>query len=97
MSEEIHVQPLAEHEWAVELVEGTTRTHHRVIVTQDLLDDLSLPTADAGDEERLVRESFEFLLEREKSTTILPEFPLEEIASYFPEYLDAIRDRLAGR
>lgn len=96
MSEQIHVQPMADHEYAVEVVEGTTRTHHRVVVTQDLLDDLSMPTAGPPEEERLVRESFAFLLEKEKSTTILPEFPLAEIGSYFPDYLDAVRVRMAG-
>lgn len=96
MSEEIQVRSLAEHAYAVEVVEGATRTHHRVVVRQELLDDLGMPTAGAAEEERLVRESFAFLLAREKSTTIRPEFDLAEIESYFPDYREALRVRLAG-
>jgi len=47
-----------------------------------------------GDDERLVRESFAFLLEREPPTSILRRFDLSVIASYFPEYPAEIRRRL---
>lgn len=40
----------------------------------------------AGDVERLVARSFEFLLEREAPTSILPQFSLRTIEGYFPEY-----------
>jgi hypothetical protein len=33
-----------------------------------------------------VRRSFDFLLEREPSTSILSSFSLEQIGHYFPEY-----------
>ncbi len=46
------------------------------------------------DQEQIVRESFEFLLEREPSTSILPEFSLEEIGRYFPEYFQELPTRL---
>jgi len=93
MSEKIDIRPMGSHEFSVDLTEGTTTTTHRVTVPEDLLLDLGAPDAD---EERLVRESFSFLLEKEKSTTILPEFPLDEIQNYFADYLDAMRARLAG-
>lgn len=36
--------------------------------------------------DELVRKSFEFLLDREPPTAILPEFELSVISKYFPEY-----------
>lgn len=81
------------HEFSVDVTEGATTTTHRVTVPQDLRDDLGLPDVE---EERLVGESFSFLLEKERSTTILPEFPLDEIQNYFPGYLDEMRTRLTG-
>lgn len=64
-------------------VEGASR--HRVIVP-----------ARFGDEdlERVVRVSFEFLLEREPASSILPEFSLDVIARYFPEYEDELPRRM---
>ena len=44
--------------------------------------------------ERLLRASFEFLLEREPKESILRRFDLPAIERYFPEYPRAIRERL---
>ena len=93
MSERIRIQPLADHEYAVEVDEGTTHTRHRVIVPVDLLDDLGLVDVD---EERVVRESIEFLLDREPATSIYDEFPLDTVASRFPEFPDELRARLSA-
>jgi len=93
MSERIRIQPLAEHEYAVDVTEGTTKTRHRVTVPIDLLTDLGLPGAD---EQTVVRETFAFLLEREPATSIYEEFPLDTVASHFPEFPDELRTRLAG-
>lgn len=41
--------------------------------------------------EELVRRSFEFLLERETNTSILPMFGLPVIGRYFPEYEDIMK------
>jgi hypothetical protein len=67
-------------------------TSHKVSVPETLIDDLALPEVDR---ETLVKESFEFLLEREPPTSILREFPLTTIADYFPDYLDELRRRLS--
>ena len=48
-----------------------------------------------GDVERLVRETFVFLLEREPASSILRSFDLTVVARYFPEYPTEIRTRLA--
>lgn len=44
-----------------------------------------------GDVADLVKRSFEFLLAREESTSILREFDLSTIERYFPEYAREIR------
>ncbi|OGZ42499.1 MAG: hypothetical protein A3C80_00825 [Candidatus Ryanbacteria bacterium RIFCSPHIGHO2_02_FULL_45_43] len=44
--------------------------------------------------EELIRKSFEFLLEREPNTSILQEFHLYQISSYFPEYEKTIKNLL---
>jgi hypothetical protein len=43
---------------------------------------------------RLIEKSFEFLLQREPNTAILPQFDLTIISHYFPEYECEIRDML---
>jgi hypothetical protein len=80
---DIRVTPLSAREYEV-TIEGTSR--HRVTVP-----------ARFGDEnlERVVRASFQFLLEREPASSILGEFSLDVIGRYFPEYEDELPRRLA--
>ncbi len=66
------------------VVDGSSR--HRVTVTERFGDD---------DLARVVRVSFEFLLEREPASSILGEFSLDVIGRYFPEYEDGLPRRLA--
>ena len=44
--------------------------------------------------EKLIEKSFEFLLERESNTSILPRFELPVIGRYFPEFEKTIVNRL---
>lgn len=46
------------------------------------------------DAERLIRETFTFLLEREPKESILRTFDLDVVRGYFPEYEREIRRRL---
>jgi hypothetical protein len=66
------------------------RTDHTVTVSQ-----ASLARWGAGSEQKdvedLVRNSFEFLLEREPPSAILRQFDLAVIETYFPEYDELIR------
>jgi hypothetical protein len=80
---DIRVTPLSAREYEV-TIDGTSR--HRVTVP-----------ARFGDEnlERVVRASFQFLLEREPASSILGEFSLDVIGRYFPEYEDELPRRLA--
>ena len=66
-------------------------SHHRVTVPADLAG-AGLPDVE---HERLVRESFAFLLEREPPSAILPEFDLPVVARYFPDYPAELRRRLS--
>lgn len=93
MSEKIQILPLADHEYAVDVTEGTTRTRHRVVVPADLLDDLGLSGAD---EQQVVKESIAFALDREPATSLYDEFPLDTLAGRFPDFADELRARLAG-
>jgi hypothetical protein len=90
---DIDVRAVGPHEYAVVVTEGGQRTRHTVRVPQRLLDDLGIARLD---EERLVRESFAFLLEREPAGAILREFDLDVISRYFPEYPRQIGDRFIG-
>jgi hypothetical protein len=67
-------------------VRDRARTRHVVRVSQGELERYG-----GGDVEQLVRRSFDFLLEREPNTSILREFSLSTIESYFPEYAAKIR------
>lgn len=90
---EIIVTPLGEDAFGVEVRgDGATSTNHRVTVPEGMVEELDLAEVDP---ERLVRESIAFLLEREPSTSILPEFSLEEIGGFFPEYFQELPTRLA--
>lgn len=77
---------------AIRCVEGRT---YEVTVDGTSRHRASVP-ARFGDEdlERVVRVSFEFLLEREPASSILPEFSLDVIGRYFPEYEDELPRRL---
>jgi hypothetical protein len=59
------------------------QTSHRVWVPPAILTDLGLSEAQ---EPVLVRASMRYLLEREPAASILPQFGLDEIARFFPNY-----------
>ena len=59
-------------------------------------DDVECLTGGKANAERLIEESFRFLLERESNTSILRSFRITDISRYFPEYEREIRRRLAG-
>lgn len=73
------------------VVNSSGTTTHRVRLTDDVRQRLAGPDVPA---ERLIEESFQFLLEREPNTAILAEFELPLIGRYFPDYEQEIRQRL---
>jgi hypothetical protein len=58
-------------------------TEHTVELSKDYFEKL---TSGNASEEELIEESFDFLLEREPASSILPRFDLPTISRYFPEY-----------
>jgi hypothetical protein len=72
-------------------VRGTTQTTHRVKLRDADRERLGGKDVSA---ERLVEESFRFLLEREPNTSILSSFELPLIGKYFPQYAREICERL---
>jgi hypothetical protein len=103
VTETIEILEMGPHDFVVTVKQGHRQTRHRVTVPQALLDDVGLaPVVEDSDgekglratEERLVRESFAFLLEREPATSIMREFGLDVIGRFFPEYVPAMRTRL---
>jgi hypothetical protein len=76
----------------VQVRDGVHETTHQVTVPERLVESLELRDEDL---ERMVRESFRFLLEREPASSILARFSLDEISRYFPDYDEAIARRLS--
>jgi hypothetical protein len=91
----IDVRPLGPGEYAVEVSDSAQATHHRVRVDDRVLDDLALLDPDEQTRERLVRESVEFLLEREPASAIRTDFALSDISQFFPEYLQEVATRMS--
>lgn len=77
--------------WRVEVRRDGTTTHE-VSIPSGYLDKLGLG---AVLPERVLEESFRFVLERESNASILRSFELPVIGRYFPEYEKEIRRRLA--
>lgn len=72
---------------AVTVSGGTSSTRHTVRVSKQDFD----RWAHGRDVAALVRDSFDFLLERESKESILGEFDLSVIKRYFPEYEGATK------
>ncbi|HEY1636782.1 MAG TPA: hypothetical protein VGF64_18660 [Acidimicrobiales bacterium] len=89
---DISITPTGSGRFSVRLDQGRTSTTHQVTVPASIADD---PELGAVDPEVIVRQSMEFLLEREPPTSILSEFSLDVIPRYFGEYDAELRRRLS--
>lgn len=87
----IQVGEAGNDEYEVIVNSAGTRTVHRVRMSQADHARYGVPGVTP---ERLLEESFRFLLEREPATSILSRFDLSVIERYFPEYSEEIRRRL---
>lgn len=89
---EIHVSEVGGDEYLVEVRDGGSSTRHTV-----RLDATALERYGSGaPANRLLEESFRFLLEREPKEAILRRFEISVIGRYFPEFESEIRRRIAG-
>jgi hypothetical protein len=94
MKAKIEVDTLDDGAYRVNVVEGATRSSHRVVLRTEYYERLTEGKAAAPE---LVKRSFEFLLEREPKESILARFDLSEISRYFPEFESEIKRRLTDR
>ena len=83
MPTKIEVEKLDASHFRVRVIEAESESIHEVTLNPKDYARLAVPTADP---EELIRESFEFLLEREPKESILSRFDLSVISRYFPEY-----------
>lgn len=89
----ISVRKLDPETFEVSVATGGATTTHRV--TLRAADRVRLAGGDT-DAERLIEESFRFLLDREPNTSILGQFDLPAIGHYFPEYASEMRRRFGA-
>jgi hypothetical protein len=79
------------YDFEVTVREGRSETRHSITLRKA---DYERLTAGRASPERLVAESFRFLLEREPKESILRSFDLTVIGRYFPAYEREIVRRL---
>lgn len=92
MAAKIAVEKINTSRFRVRVSEGGSATTHEVTVSPA---DHAKLAGDKIQPEELVRQSFEFLLERESKDSILARFDLSVISRYFPEYEREIKHRLS--
>jgi hypothetical protein len=88
---DVEIIDLEPEHFEVRVTEGSSTTSHRVRLAPDLLGDLGLGDVEP---ERLLRETFAFLLDRESASEIMSEFSLDDVARFFPEFYDELRNRV---
>ena len=72
-------------------IESSINSNHIVTLNDDIHNEM---TKGFKSKEELILFSFKFLLERENNTSILSNFNLEIIQSYFPKYKNEIQNWL---
>jgi hypothetical protein len=91
MPAKIEVEKFDASRFRVRVIEAGSESTHQVTLNPKDYGRLAVGTADP---EKLIRKSFEFLLEREPKESILSRFDLAIINRYFPEYEGEIKKRL---
>jgi len=83
----------SEPNWIFEVtVEGKgTSTSHRASMTKKFYKKLKTDSAP----EKVVARSFRFLLTKESKESILSEFDISVISTYFPDYLESLKKSLS--
>jgi hypothetical protein len=89
---DIVISSTGPRQFRVTVRDGESESNHQVTVPEHLDQELGLAEDDL---ERVVRESVEFLLEREPASSIMAEFSLDVITRYFPEYEQELPRRLS--
>ncbi|MDQ6911217.1 MAG: hypothetical protein M3Z84_10635 [Actinomycetota bacterium] len=77
----------------VQVSEDSRLLSYVVTVPAELVDELGLGDFETVD---IVRETFRFLLEREPATSIMKQFSIDVVPTYFPEFYGELVARLKG-
>jgi hypothetical protein len=93
MQENIRLLPLGPGEYSAEVDEGDQTTHHRVLVTEELIDILAVPDVD---EQAIVEQTLRCLLDREPNTALPHDIDLAALDTRDTEFFDELRARIAG-
>ncbi|HVA00037.1 MAG TPA: hypothetical protein VMV34_00125 [Terriglobia bacterium] len=93
MASTIEVTRSAPGKFRVTVKEPGGQTSHLVSLKAD---DYQRLTGGKVSEEDLIEQSFRFLLTHESKESILREFDLPVIGRYFPQYENAIKNRLSS-
>ena len=83
----ISIKKLTDDVLQITVADSMTTTHE-VTVTDQSLTDL---TDNKVTKEQLLDFSFDFLLDREPNTSILPKFDINVISEYFSDYRSEVR------
>jgi hypothetical protein len=89
---DIRVTPMEPQAFGVEIEEGVTTTGHRVVVPPSFCEERDLP---GTDDERVVRETIGFLLDRIPGTSIPDELSLNDVSRDYTDFIDELRRRLS--
>ncbi len=92
MAAKIEVEKVDNSKFRVRVSESGSETIHNVTVSPT---DYTRLANGKVEPEELVRQSFEFILERETKESILTRFDLSAISRYFQEYEREIKRRLS--
>ena len=84
----ILIKELSDEEFQV-TVNAKNSTNHNVTLNDDTHQNL---TNGKVSKKKLIEFSFKFLLEREPNTSILSSFELSVISTYFPEYINTVKE-----
>lgn len=76
--------------FSVTVDDGKGQTNHNVTMDKDFI----MRIGADFDPEKVVKKSFEFLLEREPKEAILGEFDITTISHYYPEFIPELEKRL---
>ena len=91
MTAKIEIEKFDASRFRVRVIDGGSESTHQVTLSQK--DRARIAGGDV-EPEKLIRKSFEFLLEREPKESILGRFDLSLIGRYFPEYEGEIKKKL---
>lgn len=87
----VTVTPLGPGRAGVQVSVDSRLLSYVVEIPEDVVDELGL--GDVEDVE-IARETFRFLLEREPATSIMKQFSLDVVPTYFPEFYEELAARL---